>query len=51
MQKQTSEMLLKLKREQLEKIVLENVNKLFEEDSKHLVDDYVKKVPKGKEAG
>ncbi len=39
-----------LKGEQLEKVVLENVNKLFEEDSKHLVDDYVKKVPKGKDA-
>lgn len=50
MQKQTTEMMPTLKREQFEKIVLENVNKLFEEDSKHLVDDHVKKVSKGKEA-
>jgi hypothetical protein len=50
MQKQITEMMSSLKREQLEKIVLENINKLFEEDSKHLVDDYVKNVSKGKEA-
>ena len=50
MQRQITETKPTLTGNRLEKIVLENVNKLFEEDSKHLVDDYVKNVSKGKEA-